>query len=145
MFKVNSSNMVDDSTRGFLSENISKEEFFWKHRGLDTIKTFFINEKEDLKHIFSEFHKTTQNKFCDPEQRFQVGTYSSGKSYIFECYIREVDYANEINSYNINNIFMVKIMPIKTMNPKEIRSLMLRKYKKTKSLYLDCKFAKECA
>ncbi|AAF44553.1 HT motif family protein [Fowlpox virus] len=122
----------DDITGRFLSENISKEEFFWKHRGLDTIKTFFINEKEDLKRVFSEFHRITKHRFCSPDQRFQVGTYSSGKSYIFECYIREVDYVHGFNSYNIDNIFMIKIMPIKTMNPKEIRSLVIRKYKKLK-------------
>ncbi|ARF02816.1 SWPV1-256 [Shearwaterpox virus] len=114
-----------------LFEKNSKEELFCKKKGICEIKTIMCDENE-LSKIFVKFHEITDNIFNTSNQYYQIGTYSLRTKYEFDFYITEVDYLKNIMSKKPDNIFMVKIMPVRNMSPKEVRTIISRKCIKSK-------------
>ncbi|UOX38771.1 HT motif gene family protein [Finch poxvirus] len=113
-------------------EGTSKEELFCKKKGIDGIKTLIVSDNECLDKVFRRFHEITDNKFNTADQYYQIGTYSLRTKYEFDFYITESDYLKSITYSKLDNIFMIKIMPVRSINYRELISIIARKCKKKK-------------
>ncbi|AAR83628.1 HT motif gene family protein [Canarypox virus] len=116
----------------YLFEGTSKEELFCKKKGICDIKTLIVSNNECFTKIFRRFHEITDNKFNTVDQYYQIGTYSLRTKYEFDFYITESDYLKSITYSKLDNIFMIKIMPVKSISYKELRSIIDRKCKNRK-------------